>query len=127
VEDHDKVRAAVRAILEAAKGIEVVGEAAGGSQAITLTEQIHPDVLLLDLDVAVVSGEIAVGPLLRKFPKTHVLVLTSYNDLEFARGFLDRGAAGCLLKEDVPESLVDGVHAVQEHEHEGWVSPHLHV
>ena len=123
VEDHDKVRAAVRAILEAASDIEVVGEAAEGAQAVALTEQVHPDVLLLDLDVAVISGEIALGPLLHRFPKTRVLVLTSYDDVEFARGFLDRGAAGCLLKEDVPDSLVEGVHEVQEHE--GWVSPHL--
>ncbi len=125
VEDHDKVRAAVRSILEAAADIQVVGEAADGTGAIQLAQQAHPDVLVLDMDLAVVSGEIAVGVLLHNFPDTHVLVLTSYDDAEFARGFLDRGAAGCLLKEDVPASLVQAVRSVEQHPGSTWVSPRL--
>ncbi len=125
VEDHDKVRAAVRSILEAADDIQVVGEAADGTRAIQLTSQAHPDVLVLDMDLAVVSGEIAVGPLLHNFPDTLVIVLTSYDDADFARGFLERGAAGCLLKEDVPASLVQAVRSVEQHPGSTWVSPRL--
>ncbi len=125
VEDHDRVRAAVRSILEAAKDIQVVGEAADGARAIQLTRQAHPDVLVLDMDLAVVSGEIAVGPLLHNFPDTLVIVLTSYDDAEFARGFLDQGAVGCLLKEDVPASLVDAVRSVEQYPGSVWVSPRL--
>ncbi len=124
VEDHDKVRAAVRAILEAADGIYVVGEAGTGAQAVALTEQQHPDVLVLDLDLEVVSGEIEVGVLMHQFPRTRVLVLTSFDDTEYAMGFVENGAAGCMLKEDVPGSLVHAVHAVQEGPG-AYISPRL--
>ncbi len=124
VEDHNKVRAAVRAILEAADGIHVVGEAGTGAQAVTLTEQQHPDVLVLDLDLEVVSGEIEVSVLMHQFPGTRVLVLTSFDDPEYCLGFVENGAAGCMLKEDVPGSLVQAVQAVQNGPGP-WISPRL--
>jgi DNA-binding NarL/FixJ family response regulator len=125
VEDHDGVRAAVRAILEAAGDIQVVGEAAEGSQAIALANQQHPDVLVLDLDLEVISGEIAVGRVLQQFPRTRVVMLTSYDDAEYCKGLLGEGAAGCVLKEDVPSSLVEAIHAVQEEPDHAWISPRL--
>ena len=125
VEDHDGVRAAVRAILEAADDIQVVGDAAEGTQAIQLAEQQHPDVLLLDLDLLVVSGESTVEAVLKNFPHTRVLVLTSYDDMEYARGLVNEGAAGCLLKEDVPDSLVGAVRTVEHERDSVWISPRL--
>lgn len=124
VEDHDRVRAAVCDILDAAEGVHVVGEAGDGARAVELVAQAHPDVLVLDIDLETISGEIAVGPLLRQFPETRVLVLTSYDDSEYVRGFVDQGAAGCLLKEDVPAWLVEAVRTVQE-TGDKWISPRL--
>lgn len=126
VEDHDRVRATVCNIVEAADGMHVVGQAIDGAHAVELAERAHPDVLVLDIDPETFSGEISVGALLRHLPRTHVLVLTSYDDAEYMRGFVERGAAGCLLKEDVHASLVDAVRAVQRPGHR-WVTPRLAV
>src|SRR5512138_756877 len=93
IEDHEKVRAAVRAILESADGIQVVGEAAEGQEAVTLAAEQHPD-------VAVLGGDAAVSLVLGKLPDTRVLLMTSFDDVEYARGFVDQGAAGCVLKDD---------------------------
>lgn len=125
IEDHEKVRAAVRAILESADGIQVVGEAAEGQEAVTLAAQEHPDVLVLDLDVAVLGGDAAVSSVLSKLPDTRVLLMTSFDDVEFARGFVDQGAAGCVLKDDVPEALAQAVRAVQHDPDRVWISPRL--
>ena len=125
VEDHDGVRAALRDILQAARDIDVVGEAGAGEQVAALAEQEHPDVLLLDLDLAVISGEITVHAVLSQFPQTRVLILTSYDDTEFVKGFVHEGAAGCLLKEDVPDSLVRAVRTVQHERSTTWISPRL--
>lgn len=125
IEDHDKVRAAVRAILESAEDIHVVAEAAEGAQAIALAEQEHPDVLLVDSDVAVMSGEMAVGPVLEKLPAARLLIMTSYDDVEYAQGLVEEGAAGCLLKDDVPGWLVEAVHSVLEERDKAWISPGL--
>ena len=125
IEDHDKVRAAVRAILESADGIQVVGDAAEGQQAAELAGREHPDVLVLDLDVAMLNGDMTVGSMLSEFPDMHVLLMSSYDDIEYARGFVDQGAAGCVLKDDVPEALAQAVRAVQHDPDRVWISPRL--
>ncbi len=125
IEDHEKVRAAMRAILEAADGIDVVGEAAEALRALELAEHQQADVLLLDFDLVAVTEEIDVGAFLGRFPRTRVIILTSYDDTGYARGCLEQGAAGCMLKEDVPGHLVQAVRTVQLDRHATWVSARL--
>ncbi len=103
-----------------------MGEAGTGAQAVELTERKNPDVLVLDLDLEVVSGEIEVGTLMHQFPHTRVLVLTSYDDTEYAKGFVENGAAGCMLKDEVPGLLVQAVRTVQGRPG-AYISPRLTV
>ncbi len=77
VEDHDKVRAGIRAILNSGGDINIVGEAADGARAIDLADQEEPDVILLDLELPVLSGETVMSRVLARNPDMRVLILTS--------------------------------------------------
>jgi DNA-binding NarL/FixJ family response regulator len=110
-DDHPIVRSGIRAELDAAQDIEVVGEAANGDQALQQVADLAPDVLILDINMpgkkslAVVRELSACGA-----PK--VLVLTVEEDLEYVTAMLKAGATGYLVKDEHPRTIVDGVRAV---------------
>lgn len=109
VDDHTVMRAGVVALLAAEPGIEIVGEAGDGREAIALVERLRPDVALLDLRMPVLDGVAAtarIGP-----TGTRVLVLTTYDtDTEIERA-IEAGAIGYLLKDTTRDQLVDAIHA----------------
>jgi DNA-binding NarL/FixJ family response regulator len=109
VDDHTVMRAGVVALLAAEPGIEIVGEAGDGREAVALVERLRPDVALLDLRMPVLDGVAAtarIGP-----TGTRVLVLTTYDtDTEIERA-IEAGAIGYLLKDTTRDQLVDAIHA----------------
>lgn len=112
VDDQNLVRQGVRALLEIAEGINVIGEAEGGKQAIETIPQIKPDVVLLDMRMPVMSGLDVLNELkkINELPPT--IILTTFDDDELVLAGLKSGAKGFLLK-DVPlEDLVDGIKKV---------------
>jgi len=111
VDDHALVRAGLAALLEAAGGIDVVGEAADGEQAVELVRSTLPDVVLMDLSMPVLDGVGATRALLAEHPETQVLVLTSFSDRDRVRDALAAGAIGYLLKDSAPADVVAGVRA----------------
>jgi DNA-binding NarL/FixJ family response regulator len=111
VDDHALVRAGLAALLEAAGGIDVVGEAADGEQAVELVRSTRPDVVLMDLSMPVLDGVAATRALLAEHPETQVLVLTSFSDRDRVRDALAAGAIGYLLKDSAPADVVAGVRA----------------
>jgi DNA-binding NarL/FixJ family response regulator len=125
VEDHDKVRAGIRAILNLGGDINIVGEAADGARAIDLANQEGPDVILLDLELPVLKGETVMSRVLAKNPDMRVLILTSYDDPEYAMGMLAEGAAGYLLKEEAPQLLLKAVRSLHSEPDKTWISPRL--
>jgi len=111
VDDHALVRAGLAALLEAAEGIQVVGQAADGQEALVAAERLAPDVVLMDLSMPVMDGVTATRELLQRRPGTAVVALTSFNERSRVRDALDAGAVGYLLKDSEPADLVAGVRA----------------
>ena len=110
-DDQELVRSGLRMVLEA-RGVEVLGEAADGRQAIELVEQQAPDVVLMDIRMPVLDGIAATRELVSRGAGSRVLVLTTYDLDEYVYGALRAGAAGFLLKATPPERLVAGIETV---------------
>jgi DNA-binding NarL/FixJ family response regulator len=125
VEDHEMVRAGIHRILSEAEGIRVVGEAADGARAVELADRERPDVIVLDLRLPVMDGEVAMGKMLAGNPNARVLILTSLADPVLASRLLDSGAAGYMVKEEAPRSLPGAVRALASNREEKWLSPRL--
>jgi DNA-binding NarL/FixJ family response regulator len=113
-DDHAVVRAGMRSMLEATPGIEIVGEASNGEEAVTLARQLLPDVVVMDLSMPVLDGAEATARLTRELPDVRVLVLTSYEDRGHMTRVLDAGAAGYVLKRAATDELVRAIRAVAE-------------
>lgn len=110
-DDQDLVRSGLRMVLEA-RGVEVVGEAADGAQAVETVIRTAPDVVLMDIRMPVLDGIAATGRLTTSGVRTRVLVLTTYDLDEYVYGALHAGAAGFLLKATQPDRLVAGIDTV---------------
>ena len=110
VDDHPVVRSGLRALLDGADGVQVVGAAASGEEALEAVERTHPDVVLCDLRLGQGLDGVGVTSALRARPDgPAVLILTTYdNDSDIARAVL-AGAAGYLLKDAEPEDIVAGI------------------
>lgn len=111
-EDHTVVREGTRQILDSQEGIEVVGEAANGAEAVDLVQEVDPDVAIVDISMPVMTGIEATEKIKAVRPATAVLILTAYDDDQYVFALLAAGAAGYLLK-DVPSAeVVRAVRAV---------------
>jgi len=102
-------------------GISVVGEASGGLQALNMVEELSPDVLLLDMELKDLSGVDVVIKMSEKGLTTRILGLSSYDDREYVSQLLSMGASGYLIKDEVPDTIVEAVRGVARGER-GWVS-----
>jgi DNA-binding NarL/FixJ family response regulator len=113
VDDQSLVRAGFRMILEAEEDVEVVGEAADGSEALSAVEELNPDVVLMDVRMPNVDGLEATRRLLDgKESGPRVLILTTFDLDEYVYEALRAGASGFLLKDTPPEQLVDAIRVV---------------
>ena len=110
-DDHDVVRRGLSALLEGAEDISVVGAAADGSEAVTLSRQQTPDVVLMDLSMPGVDGVEATRQVVAERPGAKVVILTSFSDRDRILDALDAGAVGYLLKDAEPDELLRGVRA----------------
>jgi serine/threonine-protein kinase len=108
-DDHAIIRAPLAAYLEMAGGIEVVGEASNGQEAIELAQEVQPDVVLLDLNMPKVTGMLALPQIKKNNPNTKVLVLTGRDEIGLIMQALRNGANGYLLKTTGEEELVKAV------------------
>jgi NarL family two-component system response regulator LiaR len=109
VDDHAVVREGLRTFLELQDGIEVVGEAADGEQAVDRAGELVPDVILMDLVMPRLDGIGAMTELRRRESTSRVIVLTSFLDDERLMPALQAGAAGYLLKDVEPAELARAV------------------
>jgi len=97
-DDHDLIRQALRAVISAEPDMEVVGEASNGSQAVTLTRDLRPDTVIMDLQMPGISGIEATRRIKTLMPHTTVIVLTVHEENEYILRALEAGAAGYLTK-----------------------------
>ncbi|MFJ9564534.1 response regulator [Streptomyces fuscichromogenes] len=111
VDDHTVMRAGVVALLADENSIEIVGEAGDGRAALELVARYDPDVALVDLRMPVLDGVATTTEIVARYPRTRVLILTTYDtDAEIERG-VEAGAIGYLLKDTTREQLVEAVRA----------------
>jgi DNA-binding NarL/FixJ family response regulator len=112
VDDHTIVRDGICALLALTADIEVVGQAANGSEALKQVKDLEPDVVLMDIAMPVMDGLEATRRICKEFPRTRVLVLTQYDDKEYAFPVIDAGAHGFISKVAVSSDLASGIRAV---------------
>jgi DNA-binding NarL/FixJ family response regulator len=115
-DDHHLVRQGIRALLEKTDGIEVVGEAADGQEAVELVERLVPDVLVMDVAMPRLSGNQAIGRVRALRVATQVVILSMYSDETLVRQALRNGARGYLLKRSVTEELLLAIRAASRGE-----------
>ena len=117
-DDHEVVRAGLRSLVAASPGMEVVGAASNGEEAVAQAHALHPDVVVMDLSMPVLDGAAATEQLTRECPEVRVIALTAHDDRGHLSRLLRAGAAGYIVKRAL-RSRTDMVrYAVQR----GWLS-----
>jgi DNA-binding NarL/FixJ family response regulator len=118
-DDHSVVRQGIRKLLAQNEGMEVVGEASNGLEALTLVQETKPDVLVLDIEMPLMNGIEVARNLKNQHSATRVLILSAYDELEYILELLANGANGYLLKENAPKQLVSAIRKVAGNE-QAW-------
>ena len=109
VDDHPVVRAGMVAMLSEEEGLEVVGQAANGAEALAFARELDPDVVLMDLRMPVMDGAEATARLRASGTRAEVLILTTYDtDADIVRA-VEAGARGYLLKDSPPRALAQAI------------------
>ena len=111
-DDHVLVRQGVRRILESSEDIAVVAETDNGAEAISMTNELNPDVAILDIRMPVVTGVEAARNIKLQNPGVRVLMLTAFDDDPYVFALLQAGADGYVLKTSSAEDLVKAVRLV---------------
>jgi DNA-binding NarL/FixJ family response regulator len=112
VDDQELLRSGFRMVLDAHEGIEVVGEASNGQEAILRTGELSPDVVIMDVRMPGTDGIAATRAIVERYPKSRVLILTTFDLDEYAFSGLRAGASGFLLKDVPPAELVSAIRSV---------------
>jgi len=111
-DDHAVLRAGLRLLLDAQDDMDVVGEAADGAEALKLTREKRPHVVLLDLAMPGQGGPATISAMRQASPDTRVLVLTMHDDPAYVRAVLDAGAAGYVVKTSADTDLLRAIRRV---------------
>ncbi len=111
-DDHLVVRKGLRAILERQAGMEVVGEAADGREAVALSESMAPDVVIMDITMPHLNGIDATAQIVKRNPRIGVVILSVHSDETYILRALNSGAKGYLLKDSAETDLVKAVDTV---------------
>jgi NarL family two-component system response regulator LiaR len=111
VDDHAVVRSGLSAFLMAFEGLELVGEAGSGEEALRLCEQEQPDVVLMDLVMPGMDGVQTTRAIRERWPQVQVIALTSFPEEDLVQGALRAGALSYLLKNVSAEELASAIHA----------------
>jgi len=111
-DDHAVLRAGLHLLLENQPGLEVVGEASSGLEALDLALKLSPDLILLDLSMPGLGGLDALPALRKSVPSARVLILTMHDDPQYLRQALKQGASGYVLKKAADQELLSAVRAV---------------
>jgi NarL family two-component system response regulator LiaR len=115
-EDHLITRQGIRRLLEDEKGLNIVGEAGNGEEAVRMVSELKPDVVIMDIAMPKLNGIEATRQIKLINPRTGVLILTAYDDDEYVFALLKAGAAGYLLKNVSGDELVRAIKAIHNGE-----------
>ncbi|MBM3144229.1 MAG: response regulator transcription factor [Chloroflexi bacterium] len=109
VDDHAVVRSGLRMLLEGEEDVQIVGEAGMASEAINLTPDLRPDVILMDIGLPDISGIDATRQIKDLWPDTAIVALTIHEDEEYFFKMLEAGASGYVPKRAAPEELLTAI------------------
>ncbi len=113
-DDHDVVRKGLRFLLERQPGLEVVGEAKDGREAVRLAEELDPGVVIMDIAMPLLNGIEATAQIIKRNQRIGVIILSMYSDETYLVRALTAGARGYLLKESTESDLIRAVQAVSQ-------------
>jgi len=116
VDDQEIIRRGLATILRYEPGIEVVGQAENGQEALDLSLKLHPDVVMMDIKMPKLGGIPATRKIVTELPDTHVIILTTYDTDDLVFEGIKAGAQGYLLKDASAETLVEAIHGVMQGE-----------
>ena len=122
-EDHQTVREGIKLLVQAQPGMEVVGEAGDGEEAIRLAKELGPDLLLMDVSMPRMNGLKATQELRKILPDMRILTLTRHTDDGYLRQLVGAGANGYVLKQSAPEQLIIAIRTVAKGE--AYLDPSL--
>lgn len=113
-DDHPVVRAGLQGMFSSQPDFTIIGEASDGTEAVSLTAQLHPDVVIMDLRMAHMDGASAIERIRKQCPGTPVLVLTTYDSNADILHAIEAGAIGYLLKDAPREQLFAAIRSVAQ-------------
>ena len=113
-DDHAIVREGLRTLISTEPGLDVVGEAADGIEAVQLACELKPDVILMDMVMPRMSGLAAIQKIKAQCPEAQILVLTSFSDDETVFPAIKAGALGYMLKNTSPDRLLNAIRDVNQ-------------
>src|SRR5688572_30338499 len=122
-EDHQIVREGFRSLLKHERDIEVVGEAATGREAVSLTRKFRPAVVVMDIGMPLLNGLEATRQIHKEFPDTRVLVLSAHSEDVYVQQVTELGAMGFLLKQTSSDVLATAIREV--HKGNTYFSPNI--
>lgn len=111
-DDHPLLREAIRSAFAQHEDMDVLGEASDGEEAVNLSSELKPDIVIMDIVMPKLSGIEATKQIRKVSPTTAVLILTAYDDDRYVIGLMEAGAAGYLLKSARGQDLVGAVRTV---------------
>src|SRR5262245_6465542 len=113
-DDHGIIRKGLKLLLERVPGMQVVGEAADGREAVRLASELHPEVVIMDIAMPLLNGIDATTQILREDPQIGVIILSMHADESYVMRALNAGARGYLLKDSADDDLPNAVRTVAE-------------
>jgi two-component system response regulator NreC len=115
-EDHTIVRQGLQALLKQSDHIEVIGQAEDGQEAVRKTDELRPDVVLMDISMPILNGIEATRQIKKQHPETKVLILSMHPNEEYIYAALNAGASGYILKQDAHLDLMAAIEVVAKDE-----------
>lgn len=111
-DDHAYIRKGLRHLLETSPDIKVLATASNGIEAVAKAHSLQPDVVIIDVSMPLMDGIEATKQIRENRPRTHVLALSIYDNPEYIESAVQAGAAGYILKESIPNELIEAIHSL---------------
>ncbi|PTQ55997.1 MAG: Transcriptional regulator DegU, LuxR family [Candidatus Carbobacillus altaicus] len=122
-DDHQLFREGLRKILSMTPDIQVVGEASDGQTTLKKVAELHPDVVLMDINMPILSGVETTQKIHEHYPETKVIILSIHDDEQYVYKSLSQGASGYVLKEVDSDTLIQAIRVVAAGQ--GYIHPRV--